>query len=116
MTIAHLLITSVRRHRRDFAILRALGLTRGQIRHAAAWQAGTLTGAALAIGIPAGMVCGSVAWRIFADHLGILPVLQVPVQQLSAVVPIALALTVAIAALPGESAARTKPAQVLRSE
>jgi putative ABC transport system permease protein len=116
ITITHLLITSVRRRRRDFAILRALGLTRGQIRRASAWQASTLTGAALALGIPSGVVCGSIAWRIFADHLGILPVPEIPVQQLAVVVSLALALTGAIAALPGESTARAKPAQVLRSE
>ena len=39
MTITHLLITSVRRRWRDFAVLRTIGFTRGQIRGAVAWQA-----------------------------------------------------------------------------
>jgi ABC-type lipoprotein release transport system permease subunit len=114
--IAHLLITSARRRRRDFAILRALGFTRSQIRRTAAWQAGTLTAVALAIGIPAGILCGRVAWRIFAHHLGILPVLDLPLQQFAVLVPIALGLAVTIAALPGESAARAKHTQLLTSE
>jgi hypothetical protein len=115
-TIAHLLITSVRRRRRDFAILRILGFTRSQIRRTAAWQAGALAGAALAFGIPAGLVCGRVAWQVFARHLGILPVLEIPLWQFAVVIPAALALAVAIAAVPGESAARAQAARVLRSE
>ena len=116
LTIAHLLITSVRRRHRDFAILRALGFTRGQVRRTAAWQAATLTAAALAIGIPAGAVCGRAAWLIFARHLGIVPAPDIPLPWFAVLIPIALGLAVAIAALPGESAARAKPAHLLRSE
>ena len=58
LTLAHLLLTSVRRRRRDFAVLRALGFTRRQVRGAVSWQAGALTGAALGLGIPAGIFGG----------------------------------------------------------
>jgi ABC-type lipoprotein release transport system permease subunit len=115
-TIAHLLVTSVRRRRRDLAILRTLGFTRGQIRRTAAWQAGALTGTALVFGIPIGLVCGRVAWQIFARHLGIQPVLEIPARQFAVVIAAALALAVAIAVIPGESAARAQPARVLRGE
>jgi ABC-type lipoprotein release transport system permease subunit len=115
-TIAHLLITSVRRRRRDLAILRTLGFTRGQIRRTAAWQAGTITGAALVIGIPVGLLCGRIAWQVFAGHLGITVVLEIPVWQFAVVIPAALALAVAIAMVPGESAARAQPTRVLRGE
>src|SRR5581483_2583774 len=104
------------RRRRDFAILRSLGFTRGQIRRTAAWQAATLASAALAIGISAGLVCGRVAWQIFARHLGIVPVLDIPVLQFAVVIPTALALSVAIAMIPGTSAARAQPTRLLRSE
>ena len=116
LTIAHLLLTSVRRRRRDFAVLRTLGFTRRQVRGAVSWQAGALTGAALGIGIPAGILCGRLAWRVFADQLGIVPVTVVPLVTLGVLVPAALALAVAIAAVPGESAARARPADILRSE
>ena len=115
VTIVHLLLTSVRRRRRDFAVLRSIGLTRGQVRSAISWQAGTLTAAALGLGIPLGILCGRVAWRLFAGQLGILPVVVLPVI-LVLVVPAALLLAVAVAAVPGESAARTRPAEILRSE
>jgi ABC-type lipoprotein release transport system permease subunit len=60
-------------------------------------------------------LCGRVAWRLFAGQLGILPVVVLPVI-LVLVVPAALALAVAVAAVPGESAARARPAEILRSE
>jgi hypothetical protein len=116
LTIAHLLLTSVRRRRRDFAVLRTLGFTRWQVRGAVSWQAGALTCAALGIGIPAGILCGRLAWRVFADQLGILPATVVPLATLGVLVPVALALALAIAAVPGESAAQARPAQILRSE
>ena len=78
VTIVHLLLTSVRRRRRDFAVLRSIGFTRGQVRSTVGWQASTLTVAALCLGIPLGIVCGRVAWRLFTGQLGILPVVVLP--------------------------------------
>jgi ABC-type antimicrobial peptide transport system permease subunit len=115
-TVVHLLLTAVRRRRRDFAILRVIGLTRGQVRATVGWQAATLACAALAIGVPAGVLLGRAAWRVFTGQFGILPVVAVPGQALAAMAAIALAVAVAAAALPGESAARSAPATILRSE
>jgi len=116
LTVTHLLLTSARRRRRDLAVLRAIGFTRGQVRATVTWQAVALTGVALVIGIPAGILCGRVAWRIFTDQIGILPVVDVPLLSLVVVVALAMVLAVSIAAIPGESAARIRPADVLRSE
>ena len=116
VTIVHLLLTAVRRRRRDFAILRVIGLTRGQVRATVGWQAATLACAALAIGIPAGVLLGRAAWRVFTGQLGILPVVAVPWQALAVMAAIAMAAAVAAAAVPGESAARSAPATILRSE
>jgi predicted lysophospholipase L1 biosynthesis ABC-type transport system permease subunit len=82
------------------------------------WQACTLTGVALVLGVPVGILCGRVAWRLFAGQLGIQPVVVLPVILVPVVpvVPAALVLAVAVAAVPGESAARTRPAEILRSE
>jgi putative ABC transport system permease protein len=116
LTIVHLLLTSVRRRRRDFAVLRSLGFTRRQVRGAVSWQAGTLAAAALCLGVPAGIVCGRVAWQIFTSELGILPVTVLPLVALAVLVSAALMLAVAVAAVPGESAARIRTAEILRSE
>jgi hypothetical protein len=116
VTVAHLLLTSARRRRRDLAVLRAIGFTRGQVRATVAWQAVVLTGVALVIGIPAGIACGRLAWQIFTGQIGITPVVDTPLLSLTVLVAAALALAVAMAAVPGESAARAHPADVLRAE
>jgi FtsX-like permease family len=116
LTITHLLMTSVRRRQRDFAILRALGFTSWQVRGTLCWQALTLAGIALLIGVPAGIACGRLCWQVFADQLGITPVVAVPLAALSIMAAGWLAAAAVIAALPGETATRNPPAQVLHSE
>ena len=116
LTIGHLLITSVRRRQRDLAILRVLGFTSWQVRRTLGWQAVALAGLALVIGVPAGIVCGRLGWLIFAHQLGITPVVAVPSVELPVLAAAWLAAAVVIAALPGEAAARSRPAPVLRSE
>jgi putative ABC transport system permease protein len=115
--LAHTLITSIRRRRRDLAILKTLGFERHQIAGAVAWQATALTAMALVIGVPVGVGVGRWMWRAFADQaLGVLSVPIVPLLAIALGVPIALLLANLIAALPGRSAARTRAALVLRSE
>ena len=116
LTIAHLLITSVRRRRRDFAILRALGFTSWQVRGTLCWQALTLAGMALVIGVPTGIACGRWCWHVFAHQLGITPVVAVPLAMLALMAAGWLAAAAVIAVLPGEAATRNPPARELRSE
>jgi len=116
LTIAHLLITSVRRRRRDFAILRVLGFTSWQVRGTLCWQALTLAGMALVIGVPAGIACGRLGWQVFAHQLGITPVVAVPLVVLAVMAAGWLAAAAVIAVLPGEAATRTPTARALRSE
>ena len=54
--LGQFIVVSGRRRRRDFAILRTLGLTGRQVRVITAWQVSTVTGLALAVGIPLGVV------------------------------------------------------------
>jgi hypothetical protein len=116
LTVTHLLLTSARRRRRDLAVLRVIGFTSGQVRATVTWQAVVLTGVALVIGIPAGILCGRLAWRISAGQIGILPVVDVPLLPLVALVSLALVLVVSMAAVPGQLAVRIRPADVLRAE
>jgi ABC-type antimicrobial peptide transport system permease subunit len=107
---------SVRRRQRDFAILRALGFTSWQVRRTLCWQAVTLAGIALVIGVPAGIACGRLCWQVFAHQLGITPVVAVPLAVLSIMAAGWLAAAAVIAALPGEAATRNPPARVLHTE
>ena len=95
LTIAHLLLTSVRRRRRDLAILRALGFTGRQVRAAVSWMAIAVAAVALAIGVPAGLLCGREIWRFLAAQLGIRPAVAVPLLSLLALAAVGLALAVA---------------------
>jgi len=115
-TLAHMLATSTRRRRRDLAILKALGFIRLQVRAAVAWQATTIAAIALLIGLPIGVAAGRWAWRVFAAELGVLP--EPAIQPVTIIIAIlaALALANLVAALPGQAAARTQPASMLRSE
>ena len=101
--------------RRDFAILRALGFTPWQVRRTLCWQAVTLAGIALVIGVPAGVACGGLCWQLFAHQLGITPVVAVPLTALF-IMAGWLAAAAVIAALPGEAATRNSPGRVLHSE
>jgi hypothetical protein len=116
LIITHLLMTSVRRRQRDFAILRALGFTSWQVRGTLCWQALTLAGIALLIGVPAGIACGRLCWQVFAYQLGITPVVAVSAAVLSIMAASWLAAAAVIAALLGETATRNPPARVLHSE
>jgi hypothetical protein len=115
-TLAHTLVSSIRRRRRDLAILKTLGFTRPQLRTTVAWQATTLVTIALLIGLPVGIAGGRWGWRLFAGQLGVLPHSVVPLVVIFIAVPGALFLANLVAALPGRAAARTQPAIVLRSE
>lgn len=115
-TLAHTLASSTRRRRRDLAILKTLGFIRRQVRHAIAWQATTIAGIALLIGLPAGIAGGRWAWRVFATQLGVLPEPAVPLITIFIAIPAALALANLVSAPPGRAAARTRPATVLRGE
>jgi ABC-type antimicrobial peptide transport system permease subunit len=116
LTIAHLLMTSARRRRRDFAILQVLGFTSWQVRGTFCCQAMTLAGLALVIGVPAGIACGRLCWQVFAYQLGITPVVAVPLVALAVMAAGWLASTAMIAALPGEAATRNRAARTLHSE
>jgi hypothetical protein len=115
-TLAHLMVTSIRRRRRDLAVLKTIGFSSGQVRTTVAWQATTLGFVAALIGIPIGIACGRWIWILFSHQLGIVPRPAVPF--LTFVVLAALTLIVAnlVAVLPGRAAARVQPAPVLRSE
>jgi ABC-type lipoprotein release transport system permease subunit len=116
LTVAHLLFTAVRRRRRDLAVLRVLGFTGGQVRATVSWMAVTVAVVALAFGIPLGIAAGRLAWDFFADELGILPVTVLAPAPFAVLVAAGVILAVAVAAVPGASAARTLPAAILRTE
>jgi predicted lysophospholipase L1 biosynthesis ABC-type transport system permease subunit len=114
--LAHALVTSVRRRRRELAILKTLGFVRHQLLGAVAWQATTIAAVGLLVGLPLGVAAGRFAWNLFADDLGVVPEAVVPAAPTLLIVPATLVLANLIAAIPGRMAARTRPALALRAE
>ena len=115
-TVAHALVTTVRRRRSDLAILRSLGFTKGDTRMAITWQATLLAAVGALIGVPLGIILGRTLWRQFAETF---PVAYTPPLALLAIViavPVAILIANALAVGPAHRATRTRPAEVLRSE
>ena len=115
-TLAHVLLTGVRRRRRDLAVLKTLGLLRSQLLRVVSWQASALATVALLAGLPLGLLAGRWAWQLFAGSAGVGGDADIPVLLVAAVIPVTLVLANAIAAVPGWAAARIRPALILRSE
>jgi hypothetical protein len=115
-TLAHVLLTGVRRRRRDLAVLKALGLTRSQVLRVVSWEASALAAVALLAGVPLGVLAGRWTWIVFAGSAGVVrtPVVELPLVLLT--IPVALLLANVIAAGPGWEAAQVRPATVLRTE
>jgi len=110
------LIASVRRRRRDLALLKTLGFTRGQLAGAVAWQSTVVAAVGLVIGVPVGIAAGRWLWLAFAHELSAVPDPVVPVASVALATVGALILANLVAALPGRRAARTPAAEVLRAE
>jgi predicted lysophospholipase L1 biosynthesis ABC-type transport system permease subunit len=115
-TLVHTLVTSIRRRRRDLAVLKTLGFVRRQISATVAWQATTMAGIALLIGLPVGVAVGRWAWTLFANAVGVLPVPVVNLPPLLIAIPVTILLANLIALIPGRLAAATPPAAALKAE
>jgi ABC-type lipoprotein release transport system permease subunit len=116
IALALTLIASVRRRRRDLAIMKTLGFTRRMLAAAVAWQAAIdgLIGAV--IGIPLGILLGRELWTLFARDINAVPEPTVPALAIVLVGFGTIVVAVIAALWPGRRAATTPPGLVLRSE
>ena len=115
-TVAHALVTTVRRRRQELAVLRSLGFTRRQSRLAIVWQATLIAVAGIVLGVPLGIVAGRLVWRSLADSFPVVYVPPIAIAAILLVVPAALAVANLLAVLPARAAARIRPAEALRVE
>jgi FtsX-like permease family len=116
VTMMHALLVSIQRRRRDLAVLRALGADRRWIGHAVHWQATVLTALPLLLGVPLGVIAGSVVFRAFADRIGALPDPALPIALLVTTALGLLAFGNLTAVVPTRRARRLPAAQTLREE
>ena len=113
--LAHTLLSAVRRRRRDLALLKTLGLIRRQLGTVVRWQALTLVAIAARSSGPRSVwpSAGSPGAPWPASSGSSVPV--VPTLGLVLLAAAAVGIALLASAFPARSAARTPPAEVLRS-
>jgi ABC-type antimicrobial peptide transport system permease subunit len=114
--LAGVLLSCARRRRPEFAVLRALGMTRGNIRTVLS-SLGTSIGLfGLVVGIPLGLAVGRLGWRAIAERV---PLSVVPPLALAAallLVPVTLITANVLTLWPGRVSLSRSPAEELRVE
>jgi ABC-type lipoprotein release transport system permease subunit len=114
-TLVHALGAAVRRHRRELAVLKALGLGRTQTSGAVVLQSVTIAAWAMVVGVPVGLIIGRWAWTVAASTVGVLERVSYPAAVLLAIVAVLIA--AAATGLPSAARARRVPvAEALRTE
>ena len=110
------LIASVRRRRRELALLKTLGFTQRQLAATVAWQASVSAVVGVVAGIPLGIALGRWLWILFARGISAVPDPAVPALSLVVVAAGAMVFANLVAVFPGRLAARTPTALLLRAE
>jgi len=110
------LVASVRRRRRDLALLKTLGFTNRQLAATIAWQSTVAVGIGTIVGAPLGVALGRWLWELFAREIDAVPDPSVPVLPVLLVALGALVLANLVAAVPGRIAARIPANLALRAE
>jgi putative ABC transport system permease protein len=110
------LIASVRRRRRDFAVLKVVGFTRRQLAAVVIWQASVAAVIGAVAGVPLGIIVGRALWDRFAAAIHVVPSASVPAVAIALVALGALFLANLVAAIPGLQAARTSSALLLHAD
>jgi ABC-type transport system, involved in lipoprotein release, permease component len=72
------LAASVRRRRRDLALLKTLGFTRRQLGATVAWQSSVAAIVGIVVGVPLGIALGRWLWILFAREIYAVPRPTVP--------------------------------------
>jgi putative ABC transport system permease protein len=113
--VANTLSLSVIERRRESATLRAIGLTRGQLRGTLAVEGLLVAGVGTAVGAVLGVLYGWIGAAILLTQQGSVS-LVVPWGDLGMVLVVALAAGLLASVLPARSAARTPPVTALATE
>jgi putative ABC transport system permease protein len=112
--LALAIIVSVRDRQGELVILRALGFSDAQLRASVRWQACGMMAVGLLIGVPLGVVGGRLAWRMFADNLGIAASTKSPIWIVGATIAGGVVLALVAAAAPARSAMRTSRGRAMQ--
>jgi putative ABC transport system permease protein len=106
--VGNTLALSVVERRQESGLLRALGLTRRQLRGLLAWEAVLVAGVAAVLGVLVGGVYGLVGVASALSEVGEVQI-SVPWLQIAAIVVVATAAGLLASVLPARRAAMTPP-------
>jgi hypothetical protein len=109
VTLAHTLLTSVRRRRDEFATLRAIGFLRRQRAATVMWQTWALTLTGVLVGLALGLLIGRSLWRVVAARIGSVQPPTVGIGALALIVSISALAASAVALVPAWIAAHVGP-------
>ena len=115
VALALALTGTVRARRRDLALLKTLGFTRRQLAVTLTWQASATAVVGIVVGVPLGIAAGRQLWLLFARNIDVVPQPSVPLSVLFVALA-ALLLANLVAAVPGQIAAATPAATILRQD
>jgi hypothetical protein len=116
LIVLYALLSQTRFHRRDMAVLHAMGFTHRQLAAVVPWQSLPLAATSVVVGIPVGIQLGRRLYEGFARRLGVIDAPSTPALLIISVVfgvLLALGISVAVAM---SVARRTQPAIMLRSQ
>ena len=114
--LGSVLLSCARRRSHEFAVLRALGMTRGNVRAVLNSQGTAIGLFGLVVGIPLGIAVGRLGWRAIAERV---PLSEIPPLALVAallLIPATIIAANVLALWPGRVALSHRPAEELRTE
>jgi hypothetical protein len=116
LSLGHLIVSTVRRQRRDHAILRAVGATPRWLRGVVHWQVTITTAVIVAVAVPIGTALGRTLYGKMVEHVGARTDVLVPFAVLAAAMFAAFVLANALAVVPARVRAREAPSRLLTIE
>ncbi|HEX9260421.1 MAG TPA: FtsX-like permease family protein [Acidimicrobiales bacterium] len=114
--VGHELVMGARRSRRDLAVARALGFTRGQVVASSRWHAAAVVAIVVLLGVPVGLVAGRLLWGGLASGVSVDPIVVIPWRLTALAVVVAVTAALIMAEGVGIHSCRRRAAVVLRDE
>ena len=114
--LGSVLLSCARRRSHEFAVLRALGMTRGNIRTVLNSQGTAIALFGLVVGIPLGLAVGRLGWRAIADRVPLSEIAPFAVAAALILIPVTLVAANLLAVWPGHVTLSRHPAEDLRAE
>jgi predicted lysophospholipase L1 biosynthesis ABC-type transport system permease subunit len=114
--LIHALAVGVRRRGGDLGVLRVFGATAAETSHVLHWMALWVAAAGVLVGVPAGVLGGSIAWRRIASDNDVAVDVTFPAAAVSLVMLATIVVSVLVAIPAGRRARRIRIHDALRFE